>query len=315
MDKTKFYAHWHIIRLTIILIIAMRSSLGCVESQVNRFQVPDFPPPPPKHTKPIKVALVLSSGGFRGAAHLGAISVLEEHHIPIDLIVGSSAGSFIGAFYADEPNVPAIKTKLMQANFEHLVDTSWFSAVQAPFCPTGPIHGSALQTFMLKNLRARDFQELKIPLVVVTTSMLNNQLEILQSGPIIPAVHASSALPPYFAPVRLYQNQYVDGGVICKVPVSVAKQFKPKFIIAVNISMKPSLSEIKNAFAMTSRALDISFYELARYQAKEADVVIEPEIIGYGSFDDAYHEEFYQAGRKAALAQIDAIKTAVLKIR
>ena len=314
MDENKFELKWNLGRLTLIVILTIVSGLGCVGQKVSQIKVPDLPPPPPKHEKPINVALVLSSGGFRGAAHIGAIEVLEENGIKVDLIVGCSAGSFIGAFYADEPKVSAIKGKLMDASYEQLVDTSWINTLQAPFCPTGPIRGLALQEFMLKNMHSRDFKDLKIPLVIVTTSLLNNQTEIIESGPIIPAVHASSALPPYFAPVRVYQNVYVDGAVASPVPVKIAKKYKPKLIIAVDITKKPSLSGLTNMFEITTRALDISFAELARYQAAEADFIIRPEIIGYGPFEDEYHREFYEAGRKAALGKIAEIKKAYLKI-
>lgn len=300
--------------IAIVLSMAILTT-GCGSQKYARVAVPDLPPPVTREIKDVKVALVLSSGGFRGMAHIGVLEVLEEHNIKVDMIVGSSAGSFVGAFYADDPNVANLKQKLLHARYENLVDASWWSAMQAPFYPTGPIRGRKLITFMHENLRSKNFEDLKIPLIVVTTSLINNQLVILQSGPIIPAVHASTALPPYFAPVLVYENQFVDGAVIAPVPVKVAKQFKPKLIIAVDISKKPSLSELANAFQITGRALDISFYELANRQASEADIVIRPDIAGYGPFEDDYLEEFYEAGRRAALDKIEEIKAAVLKIK
>lgn len=302
-----------IFRLTAIMILMIVTSLGCAPAQQERITAPDLPPPP-KAMKPIKVALVLSSGGFRGAAHIGVIEVLEQNNIPIDLVVGSSAGSLVGALYADEPNAASLKQKLIDAKYDNLIDTSWIKVVQAPFCPTGPVRGRALQKFMLSHMRSRDFDELKVPLVVVATSLVNNELTAIRSGPIIPAVHASSALPPYFAPVSLYQDRFVDGGVIAPVPVNVAKQFNPKLIIAVDISKRPSLTEATNAFQITGRAIDISRDELARSQANEADIVIRPEIIGYGAFEDEYNQDFYAAGCRATLEKIDAIKKAFLKI-
>jgi len=295
------------------MIITIVSSLGCVNHSRQNIEAPDFPPSPTP-MKPVKVALVLSSGGFRGVAHIGVIEVLEEHNIPIDLIVGTSAGSFIGAFYADEPNAKSLKTKLMQARYETLIDTSWMNAARTPFCPTGPIRGWALQKFMLTNMRSRNFEDLKIPLIVVATSIVNNQAVTLQTGPIIPAVHASSALPPYFAPVHVYQDIFVDGGVIAPVPVQFARKYKPQLVIAVDISKRPSLTQATNAFQIAVRALDISRDELARWQAATADIVIRPDIIGYGSFEDEYNQEFYLAGRRAALEQIDSIQKAFLNI-
>ncbi len=297
-----------------IICIIVGTSVGCGNSQLACIRVPDMPPPITKPIEKVNVALVLSSGGFRGAAHIGAIEVLEENNIPIDLIVGCSAGSVIGACYADEPNALALKNKFMSTRYGHFVETSWIGMLKAPFYPTGPVKGKALQNFMLSNMQSRDFDELKIPLVVVTTSLVNNQIEILQTGPIIPAVHASSALPPYFAPVNMYQNSYVDGGVIAPIPVSVAKRYNPKLIIVVDITNKPSITSPKNAFQITGRAIDISRFELSKGQASLADIVIRPDIIGYTTFDDDYVDDFYLAGRRAALTHLDEIKTAVLKI-
>lgn len=301
-----------VIRRLLILACIILTLTGCGYQRHAQIKVPDMPPPITKPIKDVRVALVLSSGGFRGSAHIGVIEVLEENNIPIDLIVGCSAGSFVGAFYADNPNAQELKTKLMDANYNTLIDTSWLCALKAPFCPTGPIRGRALQNFMLSRMHARDFEELKIPLIVATTSIIDNKLEPLQTGPIIPAVHASMALPPYFAPVNVYENSLVDGGVLAPIPVALAKQYNPQLIIAVDICKRPSRVEPGNAFQITGRVIDMSFYELAQRQASHADIVIRPDIIGFGPFDDEEVEGFYQAGRRAALQHIDQIKQAVL---
>ena len=299
--------------MIILAIVCM--NVGCSgNTQLASIRVPEMPPPVTKPIENVNVALVLSSGGFRGAAHIGAIEVLEENHVPIDLIVGCSAGSVIGACYADNPNALVLKNSFMSSRYDHFVETSWLGMLQAPFYPTGPVKGKDLQNFMLNHMQARDFNDLKIPLIVVATSLVNNQIETLQTGPIIPAVHASSALPPYFAPVNMYQNSFVDGGVISPIPVSVAKQYNPKLIIVVDITNKPSITSPKNAFQITGRAIDISRFELSKSQASLADIVIRPDIIGYSTFDDDYVEDFYLAGRRAALAHLDEIKAAVLKI-
>ncbi len=315
MKKLKQSLTYSALRATTILTIVVVFSLGCSSKpKQERIRVPDVPPPISKKIENVRVALVLSSGGFRGAAHIGVIEVLEEHNIPIDLIVGTSAGSFIGAFYADEPNAVNLKNKLLYTKYEELIDTSWIRAIQSTYNPTGPVRGLALQKFMLDKMRSRNFEDLIIPLIVVTASLKNNQMEVLQTGPIIPAVHASSAIPPYFAPVNVYENTYIDGGVIAPVPVSIAKLYNPKLTIAVDICKRPSLAELNNMFQITGRAIDISFSELATRQAKAADIVIRPDIIGYGPFEAEYNQEFYEAGRRAALEKIEEVKQAYAAI-
>lgn len=301
---------------SIMISVMVASTVGCGSNQqIARIKVPELPPPVTKEIKDVRVALVLSSGGFKSSAHIGVIEVLEENNIPIDLIVGSSAGSFVGAFYAAEPNAAILKSKLMDANYAKLIDTSWVAAIKAPFYPTAPIRGFALQKFMLENLRVKDFSELKIPLLVAATSIINNKLEVLQTGPIIPAVHASMALPPYFAPVNVYEDSYVDGGVLAPVPVSVAKAYNPKLTIAVDICKRPTRVEPNNVFQVTSKSIDLSYYALAERQAKMADIVIRPDIRGYGPFDDEDVVEYYHAGRRAALLHIEEIKAAILQFQ
>ncbi len=314
MERLKDHISYSRARSAIILLIVVLSSFGCCKQPVEKISVPDLPPPVTKPIKNVNVALVLSSGGFRGSAHVGVIEVLEENNIPIDLIVGSSAGSFVGAFYADDPNAASLKSKLLQVNYNSVIDTSLLSAIKATFYPTGPVRGRALQKFMLTQMKARNFEDLKIPLIVATTSIVHNQTEVIQTGPIIPAVHASMALPPYFAPVNVYEDSLVDGGISAPVPVAIAKAYNPKLIIAVDICKKPSRVEPANAFQITTRAIDISCYELSRRQANLADIIIQPEIIGYGTFDHDSMIEFYHAGRRAALLHIEQIKQAVLKI-
>lgn len=292
------------------LLVALLA--GCSTVPRPNVHIPKHEPPH-KPIKNVKVALVLGSGGARGLAHLGVLEVLEEHRIPVDLIIGSSAGSIIGSLYADNPDALAIKKKVINLKRKDLLDLSVKALFQGIFRLKGPIQGNALEAFMVKELKAKTFDELKIPFIAVATNVKINRLVPLRSGPIAPAVHASSALPPLFTPVELYHHLLVDGGVIAPVPVQVARQFKPKIVIAVDISTPPSKSELYNAFELLYRALHISFYELSRMQSTKADVNIHPNLAGYGTFDEEYNLEFYEIGRKAALAKVEEIKSLLAK--
>ncbi len=120
----------------------------------------------------------------------------------------------------------------------------------------------------------------------MATNVDDNHMTLLRSGPIAPAVHASAALPPFFSPVRIYRQTLIDGGVLAPVPVQVAKLYKPKVIIAVDISTPPSRERSKNTFELLYRALHMSYYELSRMQSTRADITIQPDLVGYGTFED-----------------------------
>ena len=254
--------------------------------------------------KNIGVALALGAGGSRGLAHVGVIEVFEEEGIPIDLIVGSSAGSLVGAMYADDPNADRLKEKLIRLKKEDLLDPSY----KEVFRMTGLMQGNALEQFLVNELDSACFEDLKIPLVAVACNVENNRIVLLRTGPIAPAVHASAALPPVFSPVKLYNEILVDGGVIAPVPVNVARLYKPKLLIAVDISTPPSKDPLSNAFDFLYRSLHISFYELSRLQTNKADIFIHPDLAGFGTFEDDHNEELYVLGKVAARKAVANIK-------
>lgn len=304
--KIKNKSIYKLIMITLFFFI-FNFLTGCQQKIHPIIMVPDVQPEP-KAIRNIDVALVLGAGGSRSLAHLGVIEVLEENHIPINLIVGSSAGSLIGVLYADTLNAQKLKEKVLFLKRDDLIDLSFRGFVGTPLTLTGPIPGLRLQKFLVDNLSAKKFEDLKIPVIAVATNMDTNCIELIQAGPIAPAINASSALPPFFAPVSLYGHTLVDGGVIAPVPVQIAKSFHPKIVIAVDIGTPPPFHTLGNAFELLNRALHISFYELSLMQSKLADVVIHPDMIGYGTFDDNFNFAMYEAGRVAAFKALPLIK-------
>lgn len=250
--------------------------------------------------KNARVALVLGAGGSRAMVHVGILEVLEEAKIPIDFIVGSSGGSIVGALYADDPNAHRLKNKLMHAKYKDFIDTSIFCALQAPIRPKGLIQGSALKQYLKTHLKSRYFSDLQLPFIAVATDLHSNQIQAFNQGRIAEILHASSALPPIFTPVHINKHMYVDGGVLQPVPVQIARKYKPKLVIAVDISTPPPDEAITNAFNLTSRVFHLSYYELSRLQSKTADVSIHPNLSGFGTFEDTQNNKLYQIGREAA---------------
>ncbi|MBN8827288.1 MAG: patatin-like phospholipase family protein [Sphingobacteriia bacterium] len=256
----------------------------------------------------IRVALVLGAGGTRGIAHVGVLEVLEKHNIPVDLIVGTSAGSIIGALYADSLSARDVKKKVIKLKKWDLLDPSVRNALSLASTTSGLVEGKRMQTFLSKNLSIKNFEQAKIPTVIVATDIVKQEAFIFNKGPIIPAIMASSAIPPVIPPVEIYNRALVDGGVIEPVPVRTAKKYKPKVIIAVDISEPPSRNLPSNTIWLTYWALWTSYNELASYQGKMADVLIKPKLEGFGMFNDNEIEKLYLLGKEAAEKQVAAIK-------
>jgi len=162
--------------------------------------------------------------------------------------------------------------------------------------------------FLSAHIKAQNFSQLKIPLVVVATSIEFGDLVSFSVGPLIPAVMASAAVPGVFHPVEINQDYYVDGGVVSSVPVNIAKTFNPDVIVAVNINETLPKTEPTNVLGLLRRALEISYVKHGEFEAQQADLVISFDFNNIGSFTDQQNDFLYDAGRNAG-------KKAVLQIK
>lgn len=264
---------------------------------------------PIKITKELRVALVLGGGGARAIAHLGVLEALEQNNIPIDLIVGTSGGSIIGALYADDPHVANIKQKAFNFKQADLLSFSLLSAIDSTHSlKAGYIDGSKGEQFLIKNMKAKNFNQLKIPFVAVCTDIVKGATVPISSGVIAPAVRASYSIPGLFAPVEVYGMTLVDGGVTAPLGVEVAKKYSPKVLIAVDVSLPLDKRKVGNMLELTYRALDITYNTLNEALGKQADILIKPELDGAGIFDDHKRNVLYKAGFDAAMKMMPEIK-------
>jgi NTE family protein len=283
----------------LIFICLMILMSGCQ----TKFYLPDNPRPLPecpiKHE--VRLALVLGGGGARGMAHIGVLEEFERVGIPIDLIVGCSAGSIVGALYADCRKASHVKELLKPLKKWDILDINVWR------CRYGFVEGRSIRQFLKKNLRARYFEELCIPLCCAATDLVEGEIICLNSGPIIPAVHASAAVPFVFCPVYLHDRLLVDGGVADPIPVCMAKKNNAQVIVAVDLSELLPKTCPTNLFGVAARSAEIKFLLQSESCVKEADIVIRPELGDIGLFDDRNNDLVYEAGRKAAQEAIPQI--------
>ncbi|MBX9586225.1 MAG: patatin-like phospholipase family protein [Gammaproteobacteria bacterium] len=293
------------LRLGILLSLMIFIS-SCATPPAN-ISIPSHEPPPLTLTKHPRVALVLGGGGARGYAHVGVIKALQKAGVPIDLIVGTSAGSIIGALYADSANSVHVERTMRKTHFFDFAD---FTIVSSG---NGFISGRKLQHFLLKNMQAKSFEELKIPLVVVATDLKSGKEKPLSSGPIAPAVNASSAMPGAVHPVKMYGLTLVDGGMVAQLPVKTAKHFHPDIIIAVNIDADFDKKMPTSFVGVFQRAFDISIQTIGKFSGEGADVLIHPSVGNAGIFDVHLKHTFIVAGEKAAQEALPQIKELLIK--
>lgn len=278
----------------------------------QHYDISDNPMPLPDCPviqKPVRLALVLGGGGARGLAHVGVLEVLEEANIPIDLIVGCSAGSIIGAIYADCPNTEHLKEVCLTLKTNYLTDFSIWNARM------GLCQGRNLRNFLDANLDAETFEDLKVPFFLVATDLYSSELVTIGGGELVNAIEASCAIPFVFVPVQLHGRALVDGSVIDPVPVRVANRFDPEVIVAVDLRGLLSQEFPTSLFSVAIRSAEIVLLWQSEECIKDADVIIRPEVEGFGTFADKYNEQIYQAGREAALKALPQIQEALRKAK
>lgn len=179
-----------------------------------------------------RVGLALSSGGAKGLAHIGVLQVLEENGVEVDMVAGTSMGSYIGALWAFGHDGQFIERKARE------LEGKWglLKLIDPAFPPRrGFIHGHAIQRRLERSIGNARFEQLVRPLRVVTTRFDTLERVIFSTGQVSPAVLASCAIPSVFVPVRLGGETYIDGGVSDPLPVDVLREAGVERVIAVNI--------------------------------------------------------------------------------
>lgn len=289
-------------RSTLLAIVCCFALLsGCAHVQPPNILIPATPPPPQKITKPIRVALVLGGGGARGFAHVGVIRELQEAGVPIDLVVGTSAGSLIGAIYASDPRWQSLEHTILTTPKRKLIDLNIFHPNQ------GLVSGYSLQKFLINSLGLTNFKSLKVPLVTVSTDFKTGKPFVLSSGPVAPAVNASCAIPVVFREVNIYGKHLVDGGLSAPVPVLQARKYRPDMIIAVNINQSLDDPLPSGAIAKLWRTTNIMTDNLTNQLTKHADVVLYPDVGDIGTLDDSQRCHLITAGELVTKKALPAI--------
>lgn len=193
-----------------------------------------------------RVALVLSSGGPRGYAHIGVMRVLEEAGIEVDLVVGTSVGSLLGVFWADGRSASEIDALSQQGGPLTLFDLS-------PFADRAWIRGERLQNYVNTRLGQRPLEQLRRRVVVGATRRIDKVPVFFASGNAGVAVRASSAVPGILSPVGIDGVEYEDGDESLPLAVRAARQAGARFVIAVDVTPQLSTAPPGTSKAQFSR--------------------------------------------------------------
>ena len=254
-----------------------------------------------------KVALVLGGGAARGFAHVGVIRVLEQEHIPIDLVVGTSVGSLIGALYAGDRNGFELEWAAFQLKQEDVFDFGVLNAVLG----MGLAKGEKLEAFVKGKVKQEKIEELPLPFAAVATDLNWGTRVVLDKGSVARAVRASSAIPGVFEPVLHDGKLLVDGGVVDNIPIEVARAKGADLVVAVDISEDVGNVNIKNIADVLLQSTNIMFAVNVANRRAGADVLVQPKVGGIGMLDFAKRKQSMDAGITAAREAVPRIRAAI----
>jgi NTE family protein len=288
------------------LMALLMALAACTTVKPPEVVVPDTPQLPAPKKIP-KLGLALGGGAARGFAHIGVIQVLEENGIQPDMVVGTSAGSLVAAFYASG------KTGAQLQWLADTMDESQLTDWSVPFLSRGMLRGDALGRYVNSQLNGAKIEDLKMPLGIVATDLQTGDGILFRRGDVATAVRASSAVPSVFEPVRIGNKDYVDGGLVSPVPVRYARQMGADIVIAVDISSRPEDAKTTDMLKVLLQTFSIMGKSISQLEMAQAEVVVRPAMPDVGSAEFTARKKSIEAGRAAMKLALPALKAALAK--
>jgi NTE family protein len=238
-----------------------------------------------------KTGLVLSGGGARGFAHLGVIQALNEAGIFPDVISGTSAGAIAGVLYADGHTPKEIR-KIMNSG-------SRLDFMRPALPREGLLQIGGIIKILKNCLRAKTFEELKVPLYVTATDLNNGKAVYFSKGDLLDAVIASASIPVLFQPVKINNICYVDGGVLDNLPIRPIEN-KCKIYIGSFVNPVGYMEKINGLINIAERTFFLSMSKEVTEKAKKFTLFIAPpELQNYKILDPEKADELFSIGYEA----------------
>src|SRR5512133_4074848 len=296
-------------RLPLAVVLVFAAACRTVPVADSGPVAPPRPPPPlvAAHVPVPRVALVLGGGAARGFAHVGVLRALEQEKIPVDLVVGTSVGSLIGALYAEDRNSFELEWTAFQLEKDDLFDYGVMNVVTGMSFAAG----DRLERWLTEKIKIKNIEDMKVPFAAVATDLNWWTRVVIDRGPVARAVRASSAIPGVFPPVQHLGKILVDGGVSDNIPIAVARERGADLVIAVDISENLGNTDIKNVVDVVLQATNIMFALTVEHSKRGADVLITPKIGDVGMLDFTQKKRCMLAGIEAGRAAIPQIRRAI----
>ncbi len=283
---------------------------------------------PQARTRP-RIGLALGGGSARGIAHVGVLEWFEEHHIPIDFVVGTSMGGLIAGAYASGMTPAEIRALMKAAdwdlmflsdspyrykNFRRKQDKREFPAqlefgIKHGISLPGSLNPGQQVALMLDRIALpygdlKSFDDLPTPFRAVATDLRKGDVVVLDRPPLSRAMRATMSIPGVFAPVNWDDWLLVDGGVLNNIPADVVRTLGADIVIAVNVGadVGDEKQQTASLFALLGKTIDTMMTTSTRRSLESADLIIDPDLKGLTSMSWRVSDDLADRGYRAAQA-------------
>jgi NTE family protein len=292
---------------------------------------PSGPEPLPAHRP--RIGLALSGGGALGLTEIGVLQWMEENHIPVDRIAGTSMGSIIAAMYAtgmspadiekfaekinwDEAFLP--EPVYTQISYRRKEDRRRF-LINAPLglkhglrgpngFNSGQGVGLLLDRIAFPESGVATFDDLPIPFRCVATDMLSGEGIVLREGSLAQAVRASMAIPGVFTPVEINGRVLADGGMVQNIPVETVLEMNADAVIAVELRLPPgNVNQLETITGVLTRAVNVMITQNERHSLSLARATVSVGMSGFSITDYSHVKELVELGHRSAAEQSAAL--------
>jgi NTE family protein len=273
-----------------------------------------------------KIGLVLEGGGALGLAHIGVLQWLYEHHVPVDLVAGTSMGGLVGGIYATGRSPEQIQQMIQKVDWDQALsgelpfrDLSYRRKQDAVEFPTrlefGLRHGVQLPegfnagqqvNFILDHValpysQVKNFNDLPTPFACVATELHTGRQHVFHDGSLSLALRATMSLPGLFSPVRSGNNLYADGGLLNNLPVDVAQSMGAQLTIAVYLQADSfNAQQPLSSFSVLGQSVSVMIAANELKSMQMADVLVTVPLNKYTTLDYDKAPELIRLGYEAA---------------
>ena len=279
-----------------------------------------------------RVGVAFGGGAARGLAHVGVVRWFEEHHVPIDVVAGTSMGGLIGGAFAGGMSADELAALLDNTDWDQMFGFSSFrfknvrrkqdaraypsrielGLKRGVVLPLALNNGQQVDFLLARvagaYLALASFDELPTPFRAVAVDLVSARQVVLDSGSLASAMRATMSLPGIFPPVERDGRVLVDGGVMNNVPADVVRQMGADIVIAVNVGFMGDVRTVSRSLVgLMSETVDVMMQANTRASMKGADIVINPPLDGFASLDWRRSADLAAEGYRAADAMSDQL--------